>query len=245
MIEKLKNLGLTDGEAKVYNAMLKKGSSTVGPLVKESGVAYSNIYEILERLINKGLVSHIIKEKTKHFQITNPENLNIYLEKKQEELDHQKKLLNNLMPEITTASKQNRQEAEIFTGYKGVRTAYEIMLEDAKEKDDFLFFFPYHAEESKEMDEFYLRIINIFKKKKVNLKGISPEGYRTSPALKVTPYGNMKHVNFPVPTTIDICKDKLLFISWKHKPTGFLIQSQELADQFKKYFYSVWKKAKP
>jgi sugar-specific transcriptional regulator TrmB len=64
----LTKLGLTEGEAKVYLALLKLGSSTVGPIVKKSKVAYSNIYEVLERLISKGLVSFIKKEKTKYFQ---------------------------------------------------------------------------------------------------------------------------------------------------------------------------------
>ena len=62
-IQNLVNLGLTEGEAKVYTALLGTGSSTVGPIVKASGVASSNIYDILERLIEKGLVSFIIKSK--------------------------------------------------------------------------------------------------------------------------------------------------------------------------------------
>jgi hypothetical protein len=47
-----------------------------------------------------------------------------------------------------------------------------------------------------------------------------------------------------VPSTIDICRDKVLLIDW-NKPTGFLIKSQEMADNFRQYFYSVWKQAKP
>ena len=57
---------LTEGEAKVYEALLFLGSSTVGPIVTRSKVSYSNIYEVCDRLTAKGLVSHIVKEKTKH-----------------------------------------------------------------------------------------------------------------------------------------------------------------------------------
>ena len=71
----LLKIGLTEGETKVYLALSKLGSSTVGPIVKESKVAYSNIYDILNRLIEKGIVSFIIKQKTKYFQAASPSNL--------------------------------------------------------------------------------------------------------------------------------------------------------------------------
>jgi len=43
---------------------LKLGSSTVGPIVKGSKVSYSKIYEVLGRLLEKGIISYNIKEKT-------------------------------------------------------------------------------------------------------------------------------------------------------------------------------------
>ena len=39
----LLKVGLTDGEAKAYLALSELGSTTVGPIVKKSGVSYSNI----------------------------------------------------------------------------------------------------------------------------------------------------------------------------------------------------------
>jgi len=63
--DKLKQIGLTDGEARAYFALLEIGPSTVGPIVARSNIAYSRIYEVLNRLIEKGLVSFVSKEKTK------------------------------------------------------------------------------------------------------------------------------------------------------------------------------------
>ena len=82
----LQELGLTEGEAKVYLALVKHGLATVGPVVKESRVAYSNIYEILARLQEKGLVTFIIKSKTHHYRAVPPHRLQDYLEKKRAEL---------------------------------------------------------------------------------------------------------------------------------------------------------------
>ena len=58
--------GLTQNEIKVYTALLhlKKGTKT--PIVRESGVLSSKVYEILDRLIKKGLVSSFKENKVKH-----------------------------------------------------------------------------------------------------------------------------------------------------------------------------------
>jgi HTH-type transcriptional regulator, sugar sensing transcriptional regulator len=51
---------------------------------------------------------------------------------------------------------------------------------------------------------------------------------------------NMKFVNFPLPGTMDILRDKLLIISWNNTATGILIISEEIAEHFKSYFDKIW-----
>jgi HTH-type transcriptional regulator, sugar sensing transcriptional regulator len=59
MLSELIQLGLTSGEARIYLSLLKLGSSKVGSIVKDSRVSYSKVYDVLERLITKGLVSYV------------------------------------------------------------------------------------------------------------------------------------------------------------------------------------------
>jgi len=42
---------------------------------------------------------------------------------------------------------------------------------------------------------------------------------------------------------LEICKDKLLLVSWEKPIIGVLIHSKSLAENFRKYFNSVWNKA--
>ena len=49
----LEEIGLTEGENKVYLALLKLGSSTIGRIIKEAQVSNSKIYDILDRLNKK------------------------------------------------------------------------------------------------------------------------------------------------------------------------------------------------
>jgi hypothetical protein len=50
ILQELIQLGLTDGEARIYASLLKLGSSKVGAIVRDSHVSYSKIYDVLERL---------------------------------------------------------------------------------------------------------------------------------------------------------------------------------------------------
>ncbi len=239
--EALINLGLTDGEAKVYLSLLKLGSSSVGPIVKEANVAYSNIYSILDRLLEKGLISFIVKEKTKYFQAVSPIKLKEFLEKKEEELEKEKQSLKQLIPSLEKLqSPKARQEAEIFIGSKGIKTAYDRLMEGNNKKEELLFFYiEEQTRYSEKAEEFYTRVYNKFKQFKA--KGIANIEYKKSKFIKKTHY-KMKYVDFPIPGNIDIYKDKLLFITWQENTIGILITSQDISNKFKEYFYSIWKK---
>ena len=82
--EPLKKLGLTDGEIKVYLALIRLGETTSGPLVDEAGVSVSKVYSILERLAKKGLASHIVKGNITYWQPASPR---IYLDKISRDLE--------------------------------------------------------------------------------------------------------------------------------------------------------------
>lgn len=244
----LRKLGLTDGEARAYAALLELGSTTVGPVVKKSGVAYSKIYEVLQRLIEKGLVSYIIKEKTKYFQAVEPARLHDYLEKQKAELHEREDLLKELQPKLqqAVALAPERKEAEIFIGFQGLRTAYELLLIKAQ-KDDILRFFYVHGKEYHAIaEDFYESIFPFFKKRGIKLRGISSFEHRKPPYLKrVPPFVELRFVDFPIPATVDIFGDKVLVAAWHEKPIVFLIQSSEIAENLRSYFDAIWIIAKP
>ena len=61
--EILREIGLTDSETKVYLALLELGDSTRGEIVNTAGIAGSKLYEIIDKLQDRGLVSVYIKNK--------------------------------------------------------------------------------------------------------------------------------------------------------------------------------------
>ena len=239
----LLKVGLTDGESKVYLALSELGSSTVGPIVKKSRVAYSNIYDILNRLIEKGLVSFVIKSKTKYFQAATSKNLLIYLENKEKELLQQKNELKKILPNLEKIQGSHlSQEAEIFLGLKGLTAAYEKMLRSRTKKNEVLYFYIHEEDYAEKSDLFYHSIQHL--SKKVKMRGLANKEYKKSWFAKKSKFLNVKYVNFPIPGTIDISEDFVLIISWKPEIVGILIKSESIAKNLKDYFNEVWKIAK-
>ena len=66
-IADLEKLGLNKNEAKVYFGLLKKGQATASELVKSVGVHRNIIYDNLEKLIDKGLVSYVVEGTKRRF----------------------------------------------------------------------------------------------------------------------------------------------------------------------------------
>ncbi len=236
----LLKIGLTEGEAKVYLSLSRLGSSTVGPIVKESKVAYSNIYDILNRLIDKGIVSFIIKNKTKHFQAAAPANLLKYIDKKEKELSKQKIALKEVISEIEALQEGKQgQEAEVFIGTKGLRAAYEKLLKNTSRNEEELFFYLHHDEYAEQSDTFYNSISPLMKG--IKNRGICNAAYKNSWFAKKSKNLNIRFVDFPIPGNIDVIKDHVMIVTWKPSPIAILIHSKTVADNFREYFNQVWK----
>lgn len=68
LVPKLKKLGFSENEAKVYLALLEIGFSTSGPIIKKVGLHRNIVYDCLEKLIKRGLASETIQRGKKHFR---------------------------------------------------------------------------------------------------------------------------------------------------------------------------------
>jgi len=243
MLEKLKQLDLTSGEARVFLSLLKLGQSKVGAIVKDSRVSYSKVYDVLERLMKKGLVSYVLIENVKQFRAAEPHRINEYIENKEKEINKQKELASELIPQLMKITKtDDRTKVEVFIGKKGLKTAYEILMQGDK-KQVLRYFYPFDKYHSVS-DEFFMQLSPKMKLK-VKEKGISTIKYKSSGAAKKLPKEcSMRFVDFPLPGTIDVLGNKVLIVTWSGEITGILITSKEIANHYTNYFDSLWKIAK-
>jgi sugar-specific transcriptional regulator TrmB len=136
----LKEAGLTPGEIKVYIALLKLGPSTTGPIIEKSHVAKSIIYQILDKLTTKGLVSHITKEKTKYFQASDPHKITEYIEEREAKLQENKRHVENIMEDLLAMQNSSKpSEATIFSGFKGMITVHEHTYQKLEKNEEYFF----------------------------------------------------------------------------------------------------------
>ena len=99
-IRDLTKIGLTEGEIKVYGALLELGETTRTELAKKSGISPSKIYDIVNRLMEKGIVSSVKKEGVLHFSAANPDRLRDFLQKKEEDILAERAIVGQLLPSL-------------------------------------------------------------------------------------------------------------------------------------------------
>ena len=243
----LEKIGLNKSEAKVYLSLLDIGSSTTGPIMHRAKVSSSKIYGILARLVEKGLVSSVIKSKTKYYQASPPESLLDYMKEKEEELKKNETQLNKLIPELKLrqSTVEEKQEAQLYIGWKGLMNALNSLLGSLSNGDDYIAFAQTpKEEESKEVKIFFSQLQKRREEKKLNVKIMADSAQKR--IFDSEPYSKFK--NFQVkymknsPPGIVIAKDQIFISTFEPSPVGVVISSKELAYSFRKYFYGEWKK---
>ncbi len=242
----LREIGLTEGEIKVYLALLDEGSTTTGSLIKRSKVSASKVYQILERLSQKGLVSSVIKQKTRYFQATDPKRILDYLAEKENAIEEQKHNIQKVLPLLLAKHQEKtREEVEMYKGMAGVRNMFYSILDDLKKGDE------YHVISAGwgfEREEEGRTMLNAYHEQRVK-KGIYAHllfNFESFPLARTVSWGGklcaIKSMPQDLTTTtqIMIFKDKIFIILWKKDPLGFVIKDMELRETFKKYFDVLW-----
>ncbi|MEK6887843.1 MAG: helix-turn-helix domain-containing protein, partial [Candidatus Aenigmatarchaeota archaeon] len=122
--EKLEKVGLSKAEAKLYISLTKLGSSSTGSIIKETGLRKSTVYECLNRLLEKGVVSYIVKNNIKFFEATDPDRLVDFIDDRKRELEENKSDIKKILPQLKSLRNplKPHAEAHVFLGVEGFKT---------------------------------------------------------------------------------------------------------------------------
>lgn len=97
IILELMELGLSEYEAKAYLSLLRESPATAYEIGKSSGIPTSKVYEVLKRLIEKGVISIIEEGKTKQYVPIEPDEfLSKHKNKTEMTIDSLKDELSNI-----------------------------------------------------------------------------------------------------------------------------------------------------
>ncbi len=192
----------------------------------------TNIYDSLEKLKEKGLVTYLLKENKQFFRAANPESIMTYLKEQEESI---KKIILELK-EIQLSPKE-KISVEIFKGEQGMKSALKEILSQKGEvlgysvSGQLRKFLPIFA-------DYYFREQE---KNKIIHKFIYTEGIKPPSKYYEVKYLPKEYLG----STMNLCYSNILLnLIWEPEMLVIKIKSKQLTDNFKKHFNLLWKTAK-
>lgn len=245
---KLRNLGLTDYETKVYLALLEIGEGTSGDIIKKADIHTGKIYEILESLKNKGLVSEITKNNIKNYSATQPERIFDYLNVKKRELEKTESDISAIMPlllEKVKSATKKPVKIEIYTGFEGMKTAFSKETSRYSKNTEVLVFgIQPKADYSKLITDFFSYSVYPERKRKgVITRKIKDTASRNQKASSDYPK-KVRYLEYKSMTIVEVYKDLVMIEFHLENPIVITIEGEEVAKSFKNQFEVMWKAAK-
>lgn len=233
--EILKKIGLTETEVKIYLELLSLGATSAGKIVEQTGIYRKNLYDALNKLIEKGLVTYVVENKIKVFQAKEPDNLLRYLDEKKEELE-------DILPELNAKTKSQTPEieSEIYRGVEGIKTILKdclnykevLMIGATGDVENRLpYFWPqYNKKREKLKCKWKLLLVHEAKDKPITKSQYYE--YKVLPKI-------LSGLN-----VIYIYGDYVANILWLEKPLAFVTKHRTLANNYRKYFNYIWETIK-
>lgn len=133
IIDQLEKLGLNGRQAKVYLALLQLGTGTGIDIAKVTRYKHPTVYDVLDVLKDRGLVSETFEGGRKLFCAEDPDRLRL-----EEEERH--RTLEGLLPDLQALYRggNRRPRMRVYIGQEGLRIVDEELLE-VKSKEYFYF----------------------------------------------------------------------------------------------------------
>jgi len=249
-LEYLSKIGFTKGEIKIYTALLDIGISTLNKIQEKTGIDRRNIYDILNKLIEKGLVSYTIEKGKKTFQITHPDKILNYLEEKKKEIEETKKEITPNIPDLVKVFNKTKNpiRAEVYRGKESLKALHEESLNYPKQ-----YWIGGNSTVESNVDTDMKNWFNHWMKRRAKKKvmmydladhGTYLENFKDANLSKHKKEYH-KYCQLPKdlksPMVILIFGDKVAQILWSAQPFAFVLESKEIRESFMKYFYYFWK----
>lgn len=232
-------IGLTETELNVYKTLLRTGMSLAADVIKSTQVHRATAYDVLNRLIEKGLASYIVKNKKKYYKAAAPGRIIEIFEEKKKALESEEEEIRESAKELEKIKllEKKRDIAQIYAGKEGLKAVMQDIITNGAEFlviggevkfSEVLPIYTKHWAEAREKKKVYAKILTA-KARKSNWK-----------------YNSVKHLpeeyNFPSPAII--YGNKVAIILYEEPITIILIESRQIADTYRNHFNLLWKTLK-
>lgn len=119
----LEQLGLSEKEAKVYLAVLELGEVNIQKIAQKSGIKRTTVYDVINSLKEKRLLTEIAKGKKTLFSAEDPRKL-------EGQLDEKKEMLKKILPELLSITNllDKKPTIKFYEGNEGIKEVYKDTL---------------------------------------------------------------------------------------------------------------------
>jgi len=241
LTEVLTEFGLTSKESEIYLILLKSGHCTAAELSKKTNILRQTVYDVLDKMLSRGIIGESISNNTKVFTAVNPKVLLQMIENK-------KKIFAAALPEFAEIALGSKTELNVktFIGMKGLKSIWDDMLVVGKDTF-FIIDYDVFGQLFKEL------FIQNFIAKRVE-KGFWHNVIFTS---KSTPKiydksepERMRNVRYlfklkEFKSTIFFYGDKMGFFTTGEQPAAILIENKEVVASVRSVYKVLWDVSTP
>ena len=236
----LTGAGLNKTEAQVYETLISKKEWKPADLAKSVGESRTNIYKILDKLVNYKLAIKINNKKVFYYKAVNPTRLldiarenRKKQEKNEQDLEHASKIL--LKNYIT----KHEQPGVMF--YQGKSEISKIFVEASKAKTDVCFI---HTDKGIDFYGFDVMhgLRNLAPKAGVKRRALTPDvkrgtkDYKLKDPMVLLERTWLDNNDYTAPVEWGVFDNKLYIISYGQEAFGLTIESNQIAEAFRQLF---------
>lgn len=242
LIAKLQSIGLTQTEARVYLFLLEHQEARAGIICSELNIHTSHIYQILGKLLDKGIVSFKVVNNIRVFRPADPESLYSLFREKELQIEKEKEELKEFISNLKKMEVKERRQTDFkyFEGVAGVRSMF-VEFSESWEPDSACYInsapLAYERWNAFFLDYFHPRRF----KKRVHLRIIVPSGLKKMgkqrEAMKLT---EVRYSKVETDAEFGVAGDYTYLLNYGERPYGLLIKDKIFADTQKKIFGVMW-----
>lgn len=249
----LKDLGLREQEARIYQLLLEDGPMLAGHMSKRLGVPRASLYGFLAQLVKGGFISQALTSSgVKTFDAEPMSKLLLILDQQMDQMKNRRRDVETFLSSAQgeKAGRRARPRFQLFEGADGVRNILkDLLLYRNMESQAF---WPAKIMTDTLSPELFAHFNQERIKNNFWIRAIWPTDQ--APDLCITPFLGTgkafkreirvapKEVSFSMGYWI--YGDRVAFVSSYKEAVGFIIESHELAETLRASFEFVWQASK-
>jgi len=239
--ETFQELGLSPNEARIYEALLELGKSSVSEIAVKTNIHRRNVYDAVNRLVKKGIITTVIGDKDNHYIPVDPNKLLEVVEEEREKLQ-------KIMPDLVGLFNQKKGDEGMYI-FKGVEGYKNFLRDMLNVQEDVYTINAKGMLVDSRLKPFAENFWKQAKTKNIKFRALFDEAAKEQVAelmKKGTFQYRIMPKQYSSTMTMDIYGDRVVTVVGE-KPgeiaenvTIFMSVSSELADSYRQLFQFIW-----